>query len=79
MDLGVTTMATHRPRLLGDLMLGTRKAAAVLTARHENVVRRHCEPIACDLESRALLYDLDQVAAAVRDLPRREKPLAPIR
>lgn len=74
----MTAMATHRPRLIGQLMLGTRKAAAVLTARHPDQIRRHCEPVACDLASRALLYDLDQVAAAVRDLPRREKALAPI-
>jgi hypothetical protein len=53
----------HRPRLSGDIMLGTRRAAAVLDHRHPDLVRRRCQPVACDRESRALLYDLDEVAA----------------
>lgn len=63
----------HRPRLVGGLLLGTRQAAALLTRRHQDQVRRQCAPVACDLASRALLYDLDAVADRFRALPRRER------
>jgi len=52
-------------------MLGTRLTTAALTARHENQVRRHCEPVACDVASHALLYDLDACAAVLDPLGRR--------
>lgn len=64
-------MSPHRPRLIGDRMLGTRKTAAVLLHRHPDQVRHRCQPIACDASSRAVLYDLDEVAAAFADTPRR--------
>lgn len=66
----------HRPRLVGQLLLGTRHTAAVLVHRHPNLVRRHCEPVACDVESRALLYDLDQVDAVLRGRTRRYSAVA---
>lgn len=70
----MTTMHTaHRPRLAGPLMLGTRQVAAVLTARHPDLVRRRCRPVACDVRTRIPLYDLDQVAAVFRRTPRRER------
>jgi hypothetical protein len=64
-------MTPHRPRLDGGLMLGTRRAAAVLLHRHENMVRRHCRPVACDVDSRALLYDLDDCDRVLRPIQRR--------
>jgi hypothetical protein len=60
-----------RPRLYGDTLLGTRKAAALLVHRHPDQVRRRCQPVACDAETRALLYDLDAVHAAFRGVSRR--------
>jgi hypothetical protein len=61
----------HRPRLEGDLHLGTRLAAAVLSERHPDQISRHVEPIACDVETRLALYDLAEVEAAVSALKRR--------
>jgi len=52
-------------------MLGTRKTAAVLIHRHPDQIRRHCEPIACDVPTKAALYDLDEVAERFADTPRR--------
>lgn len=54
-------MIHHRPRLSGNVMLGTRRAAAMLVHRHPDMVRRRCQPVACDRKSHALLYDLDEV------------------
>lgn len=67
----MTAMATHRPRLVGDVLIGTRQAAALLVHRHRDQVRRHCRPIACDVATKAALYDLDAVAEAFRDTRRR--------
>jgi hypothetical protein len=68
----MTTMSiAHRPRLAGQLMLGTRQAAGVLTGRHPDLVRQRCRPVACDVVTHVPLYDLDQVAAAFRSTPRR--------
>jgi hypothetical protein len=64
-------MTTHRPRLAGGMLLGTRRAAALLTSRHENVVRRHCRPVACDVRSHAMLYDLDDCDRVLRPVQRR--------
>ena len=64
-------MIHHRPRLIGSSMLGTRKTAAVLIHRHPDQIRRHCEPIACDVPTKAALYDLDEVAERFADTPRR--------
>lgn len=64
-------MNHHRPRLVSSLLLGTRFTAAVLVARHPNLIRRHCAPVACDVGSRSLLYDLDDVDATFKTRPRR--------
>lgn len=64
-------MNPHRPRLASDMMLATRRTAAVLINRHPDQVRRRCRPVACDLESHALLYDVDAVAETFAATPRR--------
>lgn len=64
-------MSVHRPRLIGELLLGTRHAASVLVHRHVDQVRRRCQPVACDVRTKAALYDLDDVAAQFADVPRR--------
>lgn len=73
-------MTHHRPalapRLTADTLLGTRQTAAVLVHRHPDQVRRRCHPVACDALSRLPLYDLDQVAAAFRAVPRRARDTA---
>lgn len=48
-----------RTRLSGELLLGGRGAVAAYTSRHVNTVRRYCVPVACDVSTRADLYDLD--------------------
>lgn len=55
-----------RSRAAGSTLLGSRAAAAALASRHVNSVRRYCEPVACDVGTRALLYDLDAVCARFR-------------
>lgn len=64
-------MNHHRPRLVDSLLLGTRQAAAMLVNRHPDLVRRHCAPVACDVKSRALLYDLFVVDAELATRQRR--------
>lgn len=59
---GVATGLT-RPRLAADSVLTGRDAVASLVAKHVTSVRRYCVPIACDVDTRADLYDVD---AAVR-------------
>lgn len=65
----------HKPRLIGPVMLGTRLTAAVLIERHPDQVRRRCRPVACDVSTRAALYDLDEAARIFADTPRRFVPL----
>ena len=48
----------------------SRRALAVLWARHPDQVRRHCEPIACDVKTRAPLYDADEAGGVLRRLKR---------
>jgi hypothetical protein len=66
---GIPTGLT-KTRAAGDVLLGSRQAAAAFTGRHVNTIRRYCPPIACDIGTRALLYDLDaaheQLATASR-------------
>ena len=50
-------------RLAGDTLLGSRAAVAAFAGADVNAVRRHCLPIACDVATRALLYDLDDAVA----------------
>lgn len=52
------------------LLLGSREATAAYSARHANTVRRYCQPVACDVGTRAFLYDLDACAAQLRALRR---------
>ncbi|WP_338182903.1 GIY-YIG nuclease family protein [Jatrophihabitans sp.] len=49
-----------KSRLVGGRMLGTRAAAAGFANRHVNTIRRYCVPVACDVGTRADLYDLDR-------------------
>jgi hypothetical protein len=64
-------VSPHRPQLSAGLMLGTRQAAAVLLHRHPDLIRRACVPVACDLASHALLYDLDAAALVFASVQRR--------
>jgi len=40
-------------------MLATRQSIGYFAHRHVDQVSRHCEPIACDVATQLLLYDLD--------------------
>lgn len=52
----------HRPREVDGRILVTREAAVTFkvptTARY---IRKVCQPVACDVMSRAVLYDLDEL------------------
>jgi len=54
-------------------VLAGRRAAALLWARHPDQVRRHCEPVACDVATRAPLYDLDAVGRVLATLKRQPR------
>lgn len=58
-------------RIEGGLMLGSRAAAAAYAHRHPNLVRRHCEPVACDVRTHAALYDLTAACDTLKALGRR--------
>lgn len=52
----------HRPRELGNSFLVTRQAAVELgVPTTVEYLRKACRPVACDLASRAVLYDLDEL------------------
>lgn len=63
-------------RLGGSAMFGTRAAAAAYADRSVSTVRRYCVPIACDVGTRADLYDLETAVVVLRTIPTREKRLA---
>jgi hypothetical protein len=64
-------VSPHQPRAAGDLILATRLAVAAYAHRHEQVVRRHCRPIACDVATHALLFDLEEACSLLKPLSRR--------
>jgi hypothetical protein len=55
---GIPTGLT-KTRAAGGSILASRQAAAALLGRHVNTIRRYCVPIACDVGTRAHLYDID--------------------
>lgn len=65
-----------KSRLVDGLMLGSRSAAAGFANRHVNLIRRYCQPIACDVLTRSLLYDLDAAVAHFATTPRRYRRVA---
>jgi hypothetical protein len=46
-------------RAAGDLIIGPRLLLAAYAHRSERTVRTHCLPVACDVGTRAFLYDLE--------------------
>lgn len=68
-------LSHHHPRTVnGDQILATKQALGFYLERSPDLVRRHCEPVACDVRSRALLYDAEDVENRLALLPRREQP-----
>ena len=65
------TRSAAAERLADELHLAPRALAAAYARRHPDQVRRRCRPIACDRDSRALLYDVDEVIETFREIPRR--------
>lgn len=57
-------------RLIGTQVFGGRVAAAQFSKRSKNTVIRYCQPIACDVGTRADLYDLDHVVRQFRTMGR---------
>lgn len=47
-------------RLAGDTLLGSRYAAAEFARCSPVTIWRRCQPVACDVGTRAHLYDLDE-------------------
>lgn len=59
-------LSHHRAREIApDKYIVTRRAAVAWFGIHttERYIRKVCEPVACDVISRAVLYDLDTLAA----------------
>lgn len=63
-------------RLAGELLLGSRFAAARFTNRHADDIRHRCKPVACDVVTRAALYDLDAVEQHFASRKRRHRRVA---
>lgn len=53
-------------RLESGLLLGSRTVLAAYARRHESVIRRHVTPIACDVRTRAALFDLEAAVDTLR-------------
>lgn len=49
----------------------TRHLAALALDRHPDLIRRHGVPVACRIDTRAVLYDVDDLEALFRDTPKR--------
>jgi hypothetical protein len=66
----------------GDQVLAPRWAIATVTGCYPATVSRRCIPVACDVRSRALLYDVDMAHEVLGSLlpgtPRgkRDEPVA---
>lgn len=56
--------------------MAPRNVAAALVNRHPDDVRRRCAPVACDVGTRAWLYDLDEVSQVLTTVPRRLRRVA---
>ena len=58
-----------------DITLGRRRAVAAYTGRHEHLITRYCQPVACEARKRGghpvMLYDVDDCAAKLRGLRQR--------
>lgn len=52
-------------------IVGSRQAVAGMWGRHPDQVKRHCEPVACDVKTRTPLYDADEVGAILLTRRRR--------
>ncbi len=61
----------HKPIEHNGRILITRVAAGYFLKRHPDLIRRHGNPVACIVASRAVLYDLDELEVVFRDTPRR--------
>jgi hypothetical protein len=48
-------------------VLGSRQAVGFMLARHPDLVKKWGEPVACDVKTKAPLYDAEQVEAALKD------------
>lgn len=51
----------------------SRQAVALLTGRHIDVIRRAVEPVACDVATRTLLVDQEEMEKRLAALPSRAK------
>lgn len=51
--------------------LGSRQVIAAILHRHPDQVKRHGQPVACDVRTKAPLYDADQVDAVLKTRRRR--------
>jgi len=47
-------------------LVASRQAVGAMLSRHPDQVKRWCTPIACDLQTRAPLYDPEEAAAVLR-------------
>lgn len=65
---------TQARRGSGDHVLAPRWAIAVVLQRNPELVSRHCTPVACDVQTRAYLYDVDEAEAVLAARLRRSKP-----
>lgn len=61
------------PRTVDGRLLAPRWYVAEVTGRHPELVPRHCRPVACDVYTRALLYDVDDARATLARLARVHK------
>jgi hypothetical protein len=68
-------MTAARPpiarRISPDAFIGSRQAIARYYARHPDQVKRHCNPIACDIATKTPLYDSTQAGPILTRLRRR--------
>lgn len=61
----------------GGTVLASRRVIGHLLGRNPELVSRYCTPVACDVANRALLYDADQVSAALATRQRRARRQCP--
>lgn len=62
-----------RPAKFADRppVIGSRVAVAAMLHRHPDQVKRHCQPVACHVQTRAPLYDADEAAMTLSKIRRR--------
>ena len=65
--MGVVLRPLWEPITRDTPLIGSRQAVGALLERHPDQIKRWCTPIACDIRTKAPMYDVDEAAKVLRE------------